>query len=103
MKHFKRLSPKVKSIQTQGKPPSACSGTPTNANGREPLGYLVLRTRTGRLKNSFVPGELSLQWLGDMEYKTMTYSQNKGSYGLSLTYSYHADTGLCLLAVSRHV
>ena len=49
-----------KSIQTQGKPPSACSGSPTNAKGREPLGHLVLGPRTGRLKNSFVTGELSL-------------------------------------------
>ena len=51
-----------------------------------------LRTRTGRLKNSFVPGELSLpkpQWLVDMEYKTMTYKQ--GRYGLRLTYCYHLD------------
>ena len=40
----------------------------------------------------------------DMEYETMTYKTNKkqGSYGLRLTYYYHADAGLGRI-LCRHV
>ena len=95
----KGLSPK----QTQGKPLSACSDTPTNVKGWEPLGHLVLRTRTGRFKYFFFCPRGTLPTFFSGSWIQSTNGQKLGTYGLRLTYSYHANAGLGLLTVSRHV
>ena len=65
--------------------------------------YLVLNTMTGRLKNSCVPGELSLPTLMAHGYgvsilnSDVQNTQTNKSYGL--TYSYHTDKVLLSLGM----